>query len=59
MVLSKAHFTKSRGSDGADVLQTLLGPMHRDEFLESYICVWRVAMVMNKMYAGYVYKPVV
>lgn len=54
MVLSGAHFTKSRGSDGADVLQMLLRLTHRDEFLESCMCVWRVAMIRNRTYAQYV-----
>lgn len=39
MVLSGAHFTKSRGSDGADVLQTHLRLTQRNDFLESCTCV--------------------
>lgn len=51
MVLSGAHFTKSQGCDGADVLQMLLRLTHHTEFLESCMCFWRVA-IRNRMQAN-------
>lgn len=37
MVLSRAHYAKSRGCDGGDVLEMILRPLAKLEFLESYI----------------------
>lgn len=37
MVLSGAHYAKSWGCDGGDVLGLILRPLAKLEFLESYI----------------------